>query len=268
MPFVYNKCTVFLSVALHLPRPLSKECIGLAKQLEKAAAGSDKHAVLLAQLKQHAAWNEWVKVAQTYFMMQEKALSPRLLFLYWRDYLFRKLNDDAHRDQYDAIEYTIKKKKAGQEYNTINILALINSLGNLHRHPYDPQAGNDDGIDAIALLEEEDNEDADDDEEGSDDDDDDDDVMDIIDVMNHFQSTLALSRPPMIPKCLWDGDYENHPADDDEEEEEEEGEEEEAEESDEEEEEEAEESDGEEAEESNEDWDWDWDGNYQPPCLP
>jgi hypothetical protein len=157
---MYNKCTVLLSVALHLPLPLSGECVGLAMQLEKAEAGSDQHTVLLAKLKEYQAWNEWAQVAETYFLHQGQRKSPRVFFYYWRDELRENLNAKA-LCQYRVIANTIKKKKDGEKYTDIDIRVLMVSLG-------DNLAGNDDGIDAIALLEEEDNEDADDDEEGSD----------------------------------------------------------------------------------------------------
>ena len=99
-PFLYSHLNFLLCAALHLPRPLSKKCIKLAVQLEKAAKGSDEQAVRLAQLEQDAAWNEWTRVAQTYLLLGGKSNTPRKFFIYWRKVLFGKLTNDAHRRQY------------------------------------------------------------------------------------------------------------------------------------------------------------------------
>jgi hypothetical protein len=151
---MYKYSPLLLCVALHLPRPLSKECIWQAKQLEKATEGSDEQADLLAQLEQHAAWNEWVQVAQIYFLLQGKTNTPRKFFMYWRYKLFERLQNNAYRNQYNAIASTIQRKGASQEVTNIDIHALFDSLGNNpHQHPHDPQVGNGGGIaDAAAIV--------------------------------------------------------------------------------------------------------------------
>jgi hypothetical protein len=100
------------------------------------------------------AWNEWVQVAQTYFLLQGKTNTSRNFFMYWRDNLFERLQNNAYHNQYDSIASTIQRKWAGQDYSNIDIPALLVCLvNNPHHHLHDPQVGNDDGIaNATAIV--------------------------------------------------------------------------------------------------------------------
>jgi hypothetical protein len=130
MPFRYNLFSFLVCVALRLPQPLSGECLRLAEQLEEATEGSDEHADLSTKLDQYEAWNEWGRVSQTYFLLLGKTNSPRKFFMYWRDSLRQRLQNDAHRLQYDLIARAIRRKGADQKYTKIDIHALIDGFIN------------------------------------------------------------------------------------------------------------------------------------------
>jgi hypothetical protein len=128
--YIYNHFNLFLSVALTLPRPLSKKCKTNAKKLEKAVEGSKEQAKLLKKLEQIPAWNDWVRVYHTFISLGAKPNSPRNLFRHWTYALKDKIHlmDDAYAEQYHMIADAIDHKAAGKEYNDIDIRALLNNL--------------------------------------------------------------------------------------------------------------------------------------------